>query len=168
MVLSNGGEYEMWYNGFDSSHTRIGYATSTNGVGWVKHPNNPVLDVGASGTWEERYVQHPTVILDGAKYEMWYTGKPGPPVIDDINKIGYATAPIGNVYIDIKPGSYPNSVNLGSQGVIPVGILSSVDFDATQVDPDTVALAGAGVAIRGKGNGLLAHEEDVNGDGLIW
>lgn len=71
------------------------------------------------------------------------------------------------VEIDIKPGSYPNAINLGSYGLIPVAILSSADFDATTVDPDTVALAGAGVAVRGKGSKLMAHEEDVNGDGLV-
>ena len=71
------------------------------------------------------------------------------------------------VEIDIKPGSSPNSINLGSQGVVPVAILSSADFDATQVDPDTVTLAAASVAIRGKGNRLMAHEEDVNEDGLM-
>jgi hypothetical protein len=69
--------------------------------------------------------------------------------------------------IDIKPGSYPNTINLGSNGVVPVAILSSASFDATQVDADTVDLAGAGVAVRGKGNNTLAHEEDVNGDGLM-
>ena len=68
--------------------------------------------------------------------------------------------------IDIKPGSYPNSINLGSKGVIPVAILSTQDFDATTVDAGTVALAGAGVAVRGKSDKLLAREEDVNGDGL--
>lgn len=71
------------------------------------------------------------------------------------------------VAVDIKPGSYPNAINLGSKGLIPVAILSSEDFGATSVDPDTVELAGSGVAVRGKGNRFLAHEEDVNGDGLI-
>jgi len=71
------------------------------------------------------------------------------------------------VDIDIKPGSYPNSINLGSNGMIPVAILSSPYFDATQVDADTVALAGAGVAVKGKGNKLLASQEDVNGDDLL-
>lgn len=71
------------------------------------------------------------------------------------------------VEIDIKPGSYPNAINLGSQGVIPVAILSSSGFDATTVDPDTVDLSGAGVAVREKGDKYLAHEEDVNGDGLL-
>ncbi|MDL1987911.1 MAG: hypothetical protein LWX08_09700 [Deltaproteobacteria bacterium] len=72
-----------------------------------------------------------------------------------------------SVAIDIKPGSDPNSINLGSNGLIPVAILSSQDFDATNVDPDTVMLAGAGLEVRGKGNKYMAHEEDVNGDGLL-
>jgi len=69
--------------------------------------------------------------------------------------------------IDIKPGSYPNSINLGSHGLVPVGILSSSEFDATTVDPETVELAGAGVGVRGKSNKYMAHEEDVNADGLV-
>lgn len=71
------------------------------------------------------------------------------------------------VEIDIKPGSYPNSINLGSHGVIPVAILSSACFEATTVDAGTVELAGAGVAVRGKAEKLMAHLEDVNEDGLL-
>jgi hypothetical protein len=78
----------------------------------------------------------------------------------------FMESPIFPVDIDIKPGSYPNSVNLGSNGVVPVAILSSPDLDATQVDPDTVTLAGSGVAVRGKSNKPLAHVVDVNGDSL--
>ncbi|MFX0203924.1 MAG: hypothetical protein ACFFCW_48120 [Candidatus Hodarchaeota archaeon] len=74
-------------------------------------------------------------------------------------------API-EVGIDIKPGSDPNPINPGSNGLVPVAILSSPEFDATQVDPASVSLAGANVAVRGKGKSL-ANEEDVNGDGLI-
>ena len=71
------------------------------------------------------------------------------------------------VVIDIKPGSDPNSINLGSHGVIPVAILTTNDFDATTVDPDTVELAGSTVAIRGNGNRMLASFEDVDGDGDV-
>ena len=71
------------------------------------------------------------------------------------------------VEIDIKPGAYPNIINLSSHGLIPVAILSSAEFDATEVDPATVSLSGSSVAIRGKGDRLLAHTEDVNGDGLM-
>lgn len=84
---------------------------------------------------------------------------------DDLMLLRYTTTI--QVAIDIKPGSYPNAINLGSQGLIPVAILSDEEFDATTVDPDTVELAGAGVAVRGKSNKFLAHEEDVNGDGLV-
>jgi len=70
------------------------------------------------------------------------------------------------VEIDIKPGSDPNPINQGSNGLIPVAIFSSPEFDATQVDPTSVSLAGASVAVRGKGKSM-AHEEDVNGDGLV-
>jgi CARDB protein len=69
------------------------------------------------------------------------------------------------VGIDIKPGSYPNAINLGSNGVVPVAILSSLTFDATTVDPLTVTLASSPIVLRG--NGLpSASMEDVNGDGL--
>ncbi len=71
-----------------------------------------------------------------------------------------------DVDIDIKPGSDPNPINPGSKGLVPVAILSSDVFNATQVDPATVYLAGAAVARRGKGK-LMAHHEDVNADGLI-
>jgi len=71
-----------------------------------------------------------------------------------------------NVPIDIKPGTYPNNINLGSKGVIPVAICSTETFDAMQVDPLTVTLADAGVKIRGKGKSLFATD-DVNGDGLV-
>ena len=70
------------------------------------------------------------------------------------------------VVIDIKPGSDDNVINLGSHGVVPVAILSTAEFDATTVDPATVALAGSNVAIRGKGDRLMTNEEDVDGDGL--
>lgn len=74
---------------------------------------------------------------------------------------------VTTVTIDIKPGSYPNSINLSSAGVIPVAILSSATFDATTVDPTTVALAGASVKMVGKSDKHLCHEEDVDSDGSI-
>ncbi len=76
-----------------------------------------------------------------------------------------SVASVIEVDIDIKPDSYLNSINLGSKGVTPVAILSSQGFDATEVDPSTIELAGAEVAVRGKGK-FLAHKEDVDGDGL--
>lgn len=74
--------------------------------------------------------------------------------------------PVLSVSIDIKPGSFPNSINLGSGGSVPVAILSSANFDATTVDPLSVTLAGAQVNLKGKGT-PQASAEDANGDGLL-
>ena len=71
------------------------------------------------------------------------------------------------VTIDIKPGSYPNAINLDSEGVIPVAVFSSASFDATRIDPLSATLAGANIKSVGKDNKLLSHFEDLNGDGLL-
>jgi len=69
-----------------------------------------------------------------------------------------------NIEIDIKPGSYPNSINNNGKGVIPVAILGSADFDVTEINPDTVKLGECGIKKVGKKDKLLAHIENVNGD----
>jgi hypothetical protein len=89
--------------------------------------------------------------------ESWGTA------IDDIEVFSPDTI---TVAIDIKPGSLPNSINLGSSGVIPVAIFSDTNFDATTVRPETVALAGASVRMVGKSDKYLCHTEDINADGL--
>jgi hypothetical protein len=67
------------------------------------------------------------------------------------------------VDIDIKPGSYPNSINKNEKGVIPLAILGSADFDVTWIDPTTLSFEGA--QLRVKGNGALqCSVEDVSGD----
>jgi hypothetical protein len=46
------------------------------------------------------------------------------------------------VAVDIKPGSCPNPLNTKSKGVLPVAVLGTANFDVTQIDPETVKLAG--------------------------
>jgi len=71
------------------------------------------------------------------------------------------------VAIDIKPESSDNTINLGSNGKVPVAILSNPTFDAQRVDPATVTLAGAQVALKGKADKYMIASQDVNGDGLL-
>ena len=48
---------------------------------------------------------------------------------------------IQDVYIDIKPGSDRNPINLKSKGVVPVAVFGTEDFDVTLIDdPLGVAL----------------------------
>ena len=71
------------------------------------------------------------------------------------------------IKIDIKPDSDRNPINLRSNGLVPVAIFGRQDFDATQIDPATVELAGAKVATRGNSGKLMSRPEDVNGDGWM-
>jgi len=110
----------------------------------------------------------------GARFNIWickpdgtqqrqltyYTGS-------DAQLPSWTVSPVLTVEIDIKPGSYPNAINLGSNGVIPLAILSSPSFDAACVDPATVSLSGSGVAVRGKASRLMASMADVNNDQLL-
>ena len=65
------------------------------------------------------------------------------------------------VTIDIKPDSQTNNINPGSKGVKAVSVLTSEDFDALQVNPDTVLF---GPADAEKAH-TQAHVEDVDNDG---
>jgi hypothetical protein len=60
--------------------------------------------------------------------------------------------------VDIKPGSYPNSINLNSKGVVPVAVLTAEDLDASNLDPSTVNFAGAS-AVR-----WTLEDVDYDGD----
>jgi hypothetical protein len=64
------------------------------------------------------------------------------------------------VDIDIRPHADPNYINPRSAGFVPVAVLGSAGFDATQVDPRSLRL-GPGHA-RAKGEVRVA---DVNRDG---
>jgi hypothetical protein len=65
------------------------------------------------------------------------------------------------VNIDIKPGSFPNSINPKSKGVTPVAILTTNSLDATTVDPISAKFGPSGaLEVHGRG-----HVEDVDGDG---
>ena len=61
------------------------------------------------------------------------------------------------VEIDIKPGDDISSINLASNGRIAVAILTTDDFDASQVDASTVLFAEA--------SAVHSAMEDVDGDG---
>ncbi len=72
------------------------------------------------------------------------------------------------VPIDIKPGGFPNGVNVNpnNHGIIPVAILSTPDFDApARVDSSSLTFGPTG------DEDSFVHssdkKEDVNGDGLL-
>ena len=85
--------------------------------------------------------------------------------------------PLVPVYVDIKPSSCPNPLNLKSKGVLPVAVLSTEEFDVTTIDPMTILLSREeveeGVApirsdyedVATPFEGELCDCHDLNGDG---
>lgn len=69
------------------------------------------------------------------------------------------------VVIDIKPDSDPNSINLCSNGAVPIAIFGSETFDVYEVDTETLRFAEATVKLVGKKDPhSLCSYEDVDDD----
>lgn len=70
------------------------------------------------------------------------------------------------VAIDIKPGSEPNSINLCSNGAVPVAVLGSAELDVANINTTTLKFADAEIKVVGKKDRSLCTYEDVNEDGM--
>jgi predicted GH43/DUF377 family glycosyl hydrolase len=93
-VIKDGTTFKMWFTGVNASGMgQVGYATSTNGTVWTKYAGNPVMTVGASGSWDSTYVGQVSVVKVGTLYKMWYRGGSATG-----GAIGYATSPDGIVW----------------------------------------------------------------------
>ncbi len=67
--------------------------------------------------------------------------------------------------IDIKPGSDPNTINLCSNGTVPIAILGSDTFDVYNVNTENLRFSEASVKVVGmKDPHSLCSYEDVNDD----
>ena len=118
-VIKESGIFKMWFSGATGSVSQstptskggIGYATSPDGINWAVYDNpattsspyqfsDPVLNYGATGTWESATVLAPSVIKTKCGYEMWYAGE----VFGGTQSLGYATSPDG-----IKWTKYPQN-----------------------------------------------------------
>jgi predicted GH43/DUF377 family glycosyl hydrolase len=108
-VLFKDNEYKMWYTGFDGEQMRIGYTTSIDGENWVKHPSNPILDLGVANTWDSVHVANPSVLFDGITYKMWYTGSDG-----KNTRIGYASSSDGIHWVKYSDNPV---LDLGAWGI---------------------------------------------------
>ena len=89
----------------------------------------------------------------------------GDAVTDDIT----ITAFNYDAGMDVKPGSDRNPVNLGAaNGVLPVAILTTPDFDARSVDHTSLTFEGAAEThVQTRTGEVRRHEEDVDGDGDV-
>ena len=150
---------DTWYyvvQRYDGSYLRLYINGSEVGNpvscgAWTPDSYDRAVRIGAS--WHPTSGRHWKGLIDEVR--IWDRALSGA-------EIAYNYS-LREIEIDIKPGSDPNSINLGSHGVVPVAILSLRDFDAAKVNPSTVTLSGAGVKRKGNSGSL----EDVNGDGFL-
>jgi len=99
-VLYFDSAYHMWYDGYGEENEvphASGYATSLDGITWVKDTANPVIVRGDPGEWDEWWMSDPVVYRTDTLFHMWYVGD------DSLNnkyggtnpKIGHATSKDG-------------------------------------------------------------------------
>lgn len=77
-AIKAGETYYLFYYGAkaDGESSQIGVATTRYPFGpWGKNPNNPVLQPGARGEWDDFSVRNPKVIKAGDSYAMFYDGR---------------------------------------------------------------------------------------------
>lgn len=95
--------------------------------------------------------------------------RPGTDSSGPLGFIDMWQAPLAEaVSIDVKPGSFGAPINLKSKGVLPVAILSTADFDVSQIDPATLKFGDPLLIADGAMpvDPLRWSYEDVDFDGL--
>lgn len=90
-VILDGSTWHLFYSGFSTTAnlTKIGHATSSDGTTWTKDAGNPVLSVGTSGVWDDKFTQKPHVVLVSGTYYLFYSGQKAS---NSATGLGYATA----------------------------------------------------------------------------
>jgi len=126
--LKEGGTYPLWYTGDDGITPRIGHATSSDGITWVKDSANPVLDIGPPGDWDWLYVYGPSVAAYNDVYLLWYSGG----TLPEAWQAGYALSSNGSDWT-------------WQEMLIPEGPPGS--FDADSADYPSVIVDGAGFKV---------------------
>lgn len=124
------GTFYLFYHGFHNGSDRVGVAYSSSPTGpFSKEPNNPVLDIGAVGEWDDNKVAPSSAYMDGASNVMlFYEGFNGiqQPVINW--QIGIADG-----IIDSVDGRIRSLNRRASNPVIPLGAPGSFDSVTAQL-----------------------------------
>ncbi|MFQ5731478.1 MAG: glycosylase [Planctomycetaceae bacterium] len=69
-ILRDGKSWQLWYTGYDGSRNavmRLGYATSTDGLHWKRHPKNPV--------YRDHWVEDMMIVRRGGTFYMFAEGR---------------------------------------------------------------------------------------------
>ncbi|MBI3987406.1 MAG: hypothetical protein HY343_10825, partial [Lentisphaerae bacterium] len=172
-VLKEGGLYRMWYSGYDGTYMYIFYATSTDGVSWVKYDNTipPVSDAsssngrvprGSAGRADSFRAYYHSVMKEGNTYHMWYTA------YNNANdRICYASSPDGLTWTKVDNTVPTSSDVTGTNGCIPLGVtgadLGGVRLPCVMRDGDLFKMWYAGYVAPSYRTYMASSP-----DGLTW
>jgi hypothetical protein len=138
-VLYDGSMFQMWYNGWDGGAINaVGYATSTNGYNWKKHPANPALEP------DPGYFGAPEVIFDGEVYHMWFgsfamTGYARTPLQHDLVIVSLPATENGPIWANISP--LVNVWNVSSSDESNVAVTCEIDSAGIVIYSDTQTIS---------------------------
>lgn len=92
-ILKVGSTFYLYYSAYPGTQLITeGLATSPDGIVWTKQ--GKVLDVGATGDWDDLKAHDVAVIEEGGSWYMWYSGTRDPEATYGL-KIGLATSTDG-------------------------------------------------------------------------
>jgi predicted GH43/DUF377 family glycosyl hydrolase len=139
-VLFEDDVYKMWYTGHLSLTTKIGYATSKDGVHWIKYDDttttdspysksDPVMAMGPEGSWEDNSISSPKVIKNRDIYEMWYIGRD-----NNYARTGYATSEDGIHWTKYNDPNTNHPLYAASDPVLDLGHIGAWDDLRALVD----------------------------------
>ena len=109
--------------------------------------NHPTDDPEESG----KILTTSILQFPGDTIRMYYQGSESTTSVNSDSRVFSAVAVLEEkvVSLDIKPTSCPNPLNVKSNGVLPVAILGTADFDVNNIDVSSVLLEGV-APIRSK------------------
>lgn len=97
-VIYDGNLFRMWYVGetrIEGRVTpRIGYASSKDGLNWIKSELNPVFDLNTFQYDYTYFLRYFWIIEDNGQYKMWFSSV-GQNKYKNVESIGYAESANG-------------------------------------------------------------------------
>ncbi len=182
MLREGPNAWKLWYEGVPGGNTsRVGYATSPDGVTWTKYSANPVMVPTEAWEGAPAGETSPTTVLrEHGVYEMWYHG-----FQDRVRRIGYATStdgitwtkyPGNPVLVPGPPGAWDQG-SVAEPHVVKVGAVYYM-FYAHAQDPQGVGLATssdgihwmkyAGNPVLTKGTVGAWDDKAMQGGGVVY
>ena len=81
-IIWDGSQWVIFYSGYDGANYRIGMATAPTlaavRAGTItKDAGNPIIGIGAGGSWNDVHVFFATPLLDAGRWHLWYSGYDG-------------------------------------------------------------------------------------------